>query len=126
MPQRYSLSYMECTMNLELFFVKPAASAKANAQTENVRLQGDINLKEVQSTVSSYAKRGFNLAGVSVWSGVGEIEQELIDNTVKLARTVGITNPLWSKREVECADKKTGEMFMREVLRVKRGLSFTF
>jgi hypothetical protein len=113
-------------MNLELFFTKPAATSKSKPQTENVRFQGEITLKQVQETINSRTKNGFNLSGISVWSGVGEIQQDLIDTTVSLAKRVGITNPLWSKREVECADKKTGEMFMREVLRVKQGLSITF
>jgi hypothetical protein len=113
-------------MNLEILLVKQSASAKSRPQMENVRFQGEITLKAVQSTVATYAKRGFNLAGVSVWSGVGEIEQKLIDNTVKLATSIGIANPLWSKREIECVNEKTGETFMREVLRVKRGLSFVF
>ena len=111
-------------MNLELFFVKPAANAKAKAQTENIRFQGEISLKQIQSTIAD--KKGFKLSGISIWAGVGEVQQDLIDNTVELAKRVGISNPLWSKREVECADKRTGEMFTREVLRVKQGLSFTF
>ena len=111
-------------MNLELFFVKPAANAKAKAQTENIRFQGEISLKQIQSAIAD--KKGFKLSGISIWAGVGEVQQDLIDNTVELAKRVGISNPLWSKREVECVDKRTGETFMREVLRVKAGLSFTF
>lgn len=111
-------------MNLELFFVKPAASAKAKPQTENVRFQGDISLKQVQQAIVD--KKDFKVSGISVWSGVGEIQQDLIDNTVELAKRVGISNPLWSKREVECTDKRSGEVFTREVLRIKQGLSISF
>jgi histidinol-phosphate/aromatic aminotransferase/cobyric acid decarboxylase-like protein len=111
-------------MNLELFFVKPAISAKAKAQTENVRFQGEINLKQIQQTIAE--RKGFKLSGISVWAGSGEIQDELVSNTVELAKRVGITNPLWTKREVECSDKRSGEPFMREVLRVKQGLTFTF
>ena len=111
-------------MNLELFLVKPAANAKAKAQTENIRFQGEISLKQIQSTIAN--KKGYTLSGISIWAGVGEVQQDLIDNTVELAKRVGISNPLYSKREVECTDKRTGEIFTREVLRVKQGLSFTF
>lgn len=111
-------------MNMELFMLKPSANAKAKAQTENIRFQGEISLKQIQSTIAD--KKGFTLLGISVWSGTGEIQDDLIQNTVRLAKEVGITNPLWTKKEVGCVDKRTGETFMREVLRIKRGLSFTF
>jgi hypothetical protein len=57
---------------------------------------------------------------------VGEIQQDLIDTTVTLAKRVGMVNPVHSLREVECADKRTGEMFTRSVLRIKQGISISF
>ena len=113
-------------MNLEILYTKQPQSAKAKAQLENVRFQGEISLKQIQSTNTDMTKKGFKLSGISIWAGVGEVQQDLIDNTVELAKRVGISNPLYSKREVECTDKRTGEIFTREVLRVKQGLSFTF
>ena len=112
-------------MNLETLYTKQQ-NAKAKAQLENVRFQGEISLKQVQSTSTDMTKKGFKLSAVSVWASADEIDQNLIDNTVRLAKEVGIANPIWSKRAVDCVDKRTGETFVREVLRVKAGLSFTF
>jgi hypothetical protein len=113
-------------MNLELFLLKPAKSAKGKASTKNVRFQGEVSLKQIKGNLTEQSSQGFKLSGISIWAGPSEIQEELIQSAVKLAKELGLNHPVWSKREVECADKDTGEMFTREVLRIKQGLSIRF
>jgi ABC-type histidine transport system ATPase subunit len=116
-------------MNLELSFSKVQSASRKNAQLpplENVRVQpnsdGIIDPKDVQKTIALKEKAGFKYQSMSLWGAEEEIEQITVEQAVAFAKLAGRVQP-WAKRStVECADKRTGEMYTRERIRVRDGV----
>jgi hypothetical protein len=107
--------------NFEMFFVKPSASAKAKAQTRNIRIDSDeITQESVEKTMAQQAKDGFSLRTFSIWDNVGQTNEEFLSDAVELAKAVGFVNPTSWRSEVESVNDR-GEPRLREVWRIGRG-----
>jgi hypothetical protein len=113
-------------MNTELSFAaQPARGAKSGVPpVENIRLESGVSTSEAKAIITKQQKGGKRLLSLSVWGAEGDNDEQFVRSAVAFAEAIGIVSPKHRVEVVPCTNKRTGEMFTRERLRIRAGFVF--